>query len=237
MRYESLDAPQPVIDLGVGERATFLVRTYAHLFGAMALFVLIQIGMFAAGTAGPMASLVAGNWPIFFGAFVLVGWLASRFAARAASLPVQYLMLTLFVAAEAVIFTPMIYIANQMSIGDGSGTSILTAAAVTTMAGFAALTLIVFITRKDFSFMRGMLMWIGFGALALIIASMIFGFHLGTWFSVGMIVFAGGSILYDTSNVLHHYPEDRYVSAALELFASVALLFWYVLRLFLQSRD
>ena len=51
-----------------------------------------------------------------------------------------------------------------------------------------------------------------------------------------MIGLAGAAILYDTSNVIHHYREDRYVAAALQLFASVALMFWYVLRLFM-SRD
>jgi hypothetical protein len=51
-----------------------------------------------------------------------------------------------------------------------------------------------------------------------------------------MIGFAGAAILYDTSNVMRHYPEDRHVAAALELFASIALMFWYVLQLFL-SRD
>jgi len=49
-------------------------------------------------------------------------------------------------------------------------------------------------------------------------------------------VLAGGSILHDTSKVLHTYPEDRYVGAALQLFAGVALMFWYVMRLFLSSR-
>lgn len=237
MRTETHPAPHSVMTLDVGERATFLVRTYAHLFGAIALFVLIQVGLFSAGAAGPLANLVAGNWMIFFGAFMLTSWLASRFAARASTLPVQYLMLFAFVVVWAVIFTPMIYIANQMSVGDGSGTPMLAAAAITTLGGFAALSLIVFITRKDFSFLRGILMWGGFGALGLVVASMIFGFHMGTWFSVAMVVFAGAAILHDTSNVLHHYPEDRYVSAALELFGSIALLFWYVLRLFLSSRD
>ena len=90
---------------------------------------------------------------------------------------------------------------------------------------------IVFVTRRDFSFLRSVLIWGGVGALLLIVAGVIFGFELGVFFSVGMIVLAGGSILHDTSKVLHHYPEDRYVAAALELFASVALLFWYVLRL------
>jgi FtsH-binding integral membrane protein len=52
-----------------------------------------------------------------------------------------------------------------------------------------------------------------------------------------MIALAGASILYDTSKVLHEYPQDRYVGASLQLFASVALLFWYVLRLFLGRRN
>jgi hypothetical protein len=65
----------------------------------------------------------------------------------------------------------------------------------------------------------------------------VFGFQLGTWFSVAMIGFAGAAVLYDTSNIIHVYPEDRYVSAAMQLFASIALMFWYVLRLFISNRN
>jgi len=74
------------------------------------------------------------------------------------------------------------------------------------------------------------------GALATIVASMFFGFSLGVWFSGAMIIVAGGYILYDTSRVMLHYRTDQYVAAALALFASVALLFWYVLRIFLNQR-
>jgi FtsH-binding integral membrane protein len=72
--------------------------------------------------------------------------------------------------------------------------------------------------------------------LAAIVMGVLFGFELGNLFSVFMVGFAGAAILYDTSNVIHHFPEDRYVGAALQLFASVALMLWYVLRLFM-SRD
>ena len=95
---------------------------------------------------------------------------------------------------------------------------------------------VAFITRKDFSFLRGILFWVGMLALVAIIGGVLFGFVLGTWFSVAMIGFAGAAVLYDTSNILHHYPEDRHVAASLALFASIALMFWYVLRLF-SSRD
>ena len=82
--------------------------------------------------------------------------------------------------------------------------------------------------------MRGLLFWGFLCAIGLIVCGTFMGFQLGLWFSVAMVALAGGAILYDTSNVIHHYPPDRYVGAALQLFASVALLFWYVLRIFLS---
>ena len=71
----------------------------------------------------------------------------------------------------------------------------------------------VFSTRKDFSFLGAILGWCGVVALLLIVSGAIFGFELGTFFSVAMIALAGGAILHDTSKVLHHFPEDRYVAA------------------------
>ena len=92
------------------------------------------------------------------------------------------------------------------------------------------------ITRKDFSFLRGMMVWGGILALVAIVGSLMFGFQLGTWFSVAMIGFAGAAVLYDTSNIMLHYPQDKYVAASMQLFASIAMMFWYILRLFM-SRD
>jgi FtsH-binding integral membrane protein len=54
---------------------------------------------------------------------------------------------------------------------------------------------------------------------------------------VGMIVLASGYILFYTSNILRHYRTDQHVAAALALFSAIALLFWYVVRLILQSRN
>ena len=102
--------------------------------------------------------------------------------------------------------------------------------------GFTGLTFIAVWTRKNFSFLGGMLKWGMMLALVAIAGGVIFGFELGTWFSVAMIGLAGAAILYDTSKILTVFPTDRHVGAALELFSSVALMFWYVLRLFLSRR-
>jgi len=126
---------------------------------------------------------------------------------------------------------PLLVIAESMQGG------IIQSAGIVTVLGFGGLTLVPVITKKDFSFPRGILMWGGILALRFISAGAIFGFSGGTFFSVGMVGFAGGAILYDTSNVMHHYPTNKHVGAALQLFSSVALMFWYILRIFLASRD
>jgi FtsH-binding integral membrane protein len=221
----------PVISLDENTRGRFIARAYNHLFGAIIAFILIEVAMFKSGIADQMATAMLGtNWLLILGGFVVLSWIARYAAHRALSMPMQYVALAVYVVGQAIIFVPLLYIAEKYAQGA------IASAALVTFLGFVGLSLVAFVTRKDFSFLRGILMWGGIMALVAIVAAVIFGFYLGTFFSVAMVALAGAAILYDTSNILYHYPEDRYVAAALELFASVALMFWYVLRLFIGSR-
>ena len=216
----------PETSMDLDARARFVARVYSHVFGAIVAFTAIEVFLFVTGLAQMIASAMLGTtWLVILGAFTLVGWLASRVAHQAVTRPMQYAALAGFVVAEAIVFVPLLYIAQYYAPG------VIQSAAVVTLLGFAGLTAIGFLTRRDFSFLGAGLRWAGVLALLLIVASVLFGFELGTFFSVAMVGLAGASILYDTSNVLLHYPEDRYVGASLQLFASVALMFWYVLRL------
>lgn len=227
----SMPAPlrTPVGALDASARSRFISRTYGHLFAAIAGFTAIEVFLFSTGMAENIArAMLQTSWLMILGAFMIVGYLASWGASRAQSMPAQYLALAAFVAAEALIFVPLLYIANEIAPGA------ISSAAVVTLIGFAGLTTVAVSTGKDFSFLGSFLRWGGIVAILLIVGSVLFGFQLGTFFSVAMVGFAGAAILYSTSNVLRTYPEDRYVSAALELFGSVALMFWYVLRLFMS---
>jgi uncharacterized protein len=234
--FESSDIrqPLPVATASSDARASFITRTYLHLLGAIVAFTLLEVVLFSSGIAAPIAQALLGrSWLLVVGGFMLVSWLASRVAHTATSSVAQYAALAGYVVAQAIIFIPMLYIAQHVAPG------VIESAAIVTLLGFGGLTATVFITRRDFSFLGGILRWAGIVALLLIVAGVLFGFQLGTFFSVAMIAFAGAAILYDTSNVLRPFPVDRHVGASLELFASVALLFWYVLRLLtsLSSRD
>jgi len=218
-------------------RAAFLTRTYLHLLGAIGVFTLLETLWFSTPVAGAIFRALSVSRFVqlaMVAAFIGVGYLADRWARSATSTPMQYAGLGLFVFAESILFLPLIGIA--LMLGAQGEPGILSKAALITGMMFASLTGIVFITRKDFSFLRGILMLAGIGALGLIVLSLVFGFSLGLFFSYAMIALACGYLLYDTSNVLHHYRTNQHVAAALALFASVMLLFWYVLRILVDRR-
>ncbi len=211
------------------ERAQFIQKTYLHLAGAIAAFILVEFFLFQTGLAELMFRLIAGSrftWLAILGGFAILGWLSQSLAAKADSVGTQYAGLGIYVVAEAIIFAPILYIAVVFS-----DPSVLPTAAILTLGLFAGLTAIAFISKKDFSFLGGILTIVGFIALGLIVCSILFGFTLGLFFSVAMVIFAAGAILYGTSNVIHRYSTNQYVAASLELFASVALLFWYILQI------
>ena len=220
----------PVSELSAEDRSQFIWKCYAHVVGGILAFAAVEAYLFSSGIAAAITAPLINNWLIVLGAFMLVSWGASHLAHRLESKPAQYAGYAALIVAQAIIFAPMLYIAAMTQPG------VIDSAAGVTIIGSIGLIATAMITRKDFSFMRGLLVWGGMLALGGIVASLIFGFALGTWFSVAMIGFAGAAVLYDTSNIMHHYPEDRYVGASMALFASIALMFWYVLRLFM-SRD
>jgi FtsH-binding integral membrane protein len=214
-------------------RSAFIRKTYIHLAGAILAFVVLEYLLINSPLALPLTRVMFSGrlaWLVVLGAFMGVSYLANWWANSQTSSGVQYLGLGLYVIAEAVIFLPLLMIANIEFPGA------IFSAGIMTVLLFLTLTVTVFVTRKDFSFLGPILMIGGFVALGVIVLSAIFGFTLGIVFSGVMIFFAGAAILYNTSNVLRQYNPNQHVAASLTLFASVALLFWYVLRLFMGMR-
>ena len=133
--------PIPVAQQDVNVRARFIMQTYNHLFGAIALFTGIEIVLFQTGAAERIAQVLLGvNWLFVLGGFMVVGWLATRTAANSVSRGAQYAALIAFVAAEAIIFVPLLYIANNYAPGA------IQSAAGTTILGVAGLTAVAFYT-------------------------------------------------------------------------------------------
>lgn len=218
------------------ERASFIRKTYMLLAAAILAFIVVEGFLFASGIANMIASVIFGGgaigWLLVLGLFMGVSFLANRWATSDTSKATQFMGLGIFIVAEAIIFVPLIWMAAVYS-GDAT---VLAKAGIVTLGLFLGITATVFITRSDFSFLGPIIAIGGFAALGFIVASAIFGFTLGNVFAFIMVAFAGTAILYETSNVLHRYNTNQHVAASLTLFASVALLFWYILTIF-SSRD
>jgi FtsH-binding integral membrane protein len=211
------------------ERTEFFKKTYTHLAGALLAFMALEIALIKFVPENIIMGMMGsrGLWMMILVGFWLVGSISNKFA-HSEDRQQQYLGLGLYVVVEAIIFLPLLYMVTMMTNG---GMQTLNQALILTISLFAGLSAVAIFTKKDFSFLRSVLTIAGFVAIGLIGAGWIFGFDLGLWFSVGMVAVAGASILYQTSNLVHEYRTDQHVGAALGLFSSFMLLFWYVLRI------
>lgn len=215
-------------------RVAFYKKTYAHVAGGVLLFVLFEYLLLQSDTIVEfMLSMTDGwRWLVMLGGFMLITSYAESTVLKTADKNIQYMAYALYVFAQALIFVPLLAIAIYYT----ESVDLIQQAAIVTLALFVGISSIVFITKKDFSFIKTGITIGFFIAMGLIVAGTLFGFNLGLWFSVGMCLLAGGSILYQTSNLVNKYGTEDYIPASLGLFASLMLLFWYVLQIFM-SRD
>lgn len=106
-----------------------------------------------------------------------------------------------------------------------------------TVMGFGGLTGYVFVSKRDFSFLRG---FVSIGIFVLLGAMLLNFFIGGATFglaisSVGVILF-GAFVLYDTSRLLREESRDP-VGGALSLYLNFVNMFLMLLRILASRRD
>jgi FtsH-binding integral membrane protein len=208
----------PISALDQDTKVAFYKKTYTHLALAVLLFVVVEYIFFQIPAVVNFAfSLTEGwLWLVMLGGFMFATSYAERMAMRTKDKNMHYLGLLLYVVAEAFIFIPLIGMAMMYSESQsGDSSNLLTQAGIMTLALFTGLSAIVLVTKKDFSFLKSIM-------------------AVGFFVALGLIL-AAGSILYQTSNMVHKYEEDQYVAASLGLFASLMLLFWYIISIFMRD--
>ncbi len=215
----------------VDQRASFIRLTYLHLAGAVIAFLGLEGLLLSLPQTPALVSTMLGgrySWLIVMGAFMGASYLAQMWAQSSTSKLTQYMGLGLYVVAQAIIFVPIMMFASRFG-----APNVIPIAGLITLFIFGSLTGIVMLSGADFSFLGTGLKLFALTLTAVIVASIFIGFNLGILFTAAGIFLAAGYILYDTSNVMRNYRVDQHVAASLALFASVALLFMYILRLVL----
>jgi uncharacterized protein len=230
----SMEQANPMVPVSAQSeavRSDFMRKVYLRLIAGVAAFVLLETYLFTSGLAVSITQVVLGtSWLLILGGFMIVSWLATSIASKALSPGQQWAGYLLLIAANAVIFAPLLLLAELQVPG------VVAEAAQYAVVGFIVLSVIAVRSSRDFTWLRAALTWVGFVALAAIVLSVLFGAYLGTWFSLGMIAFAGAAILHDTQTILRTTPPGRETVAAMQLFSGLALMFWYLIRFFVDRR-
>lgn len=232
----SMDYPVPVDQSPANERAGFIRRTYGHLAGGVLAFMLLEYILLHMPLTESMVRAINHTpmlWLVVMGAFIVINMIADSWARADQPPGMQYLGFGLCIAGWAVVFAFPLWYAAHIPQYHG----VIEQAGILTGAVFGGLTLSVLFTGKDYSFLAPVISIGSMLAFGFIVAAMIFGFHLGLIFCFAMVALASVSIIYNTSNVMHRYNPRQHVAAAMALFASIALLFWYILQIAMQSRD
>jgi modulator of FtsH protease len=210
----------------VAERLGFIRKVYALFFIA----TLFAVGGVALGFIYTPLMVAAFEHP-WMALFAMLGAVYGAQALRHKP-GINLFALFGFTTLTGVIISPLLYIISRTNPAS------IFQAGVLTVGIFGGLTAYVFISNKDFSFLRGM---VTTGLIVIILAGLLNIFLVGSSafsFAIAaatLLLFAG-FVLYDTSNIIRRYPTNEYVAGALSLYLDAFNIFLALLRILNSGR-
>ena len=210
----------------LAERLGFIRKVYALFFAA----TLFAIGGVLLGFAYEPFRVFAFEHPWIMLIAVLGGVLGATALRHKPG--INLVALFGFTTLTGVMISPLLWYVSLTNPA-----SILQAG-VLTVGIFGGLTAYVFISNRDFSFLRGMLVT---GLIVIILAGLlniliVGSTALGFATAAASLLLFSGFVLYDTSNIIRRYPTNEYVAGALDLYLDAFNIFLALIRL-LNSRD
>jgi modulator of FtsH protease len=221
----SFGSPQIAARASLEERSGFVRKVYALFFVGIFFAIFgVAIGFMVPGV------MEAIYYHPFIAFLALIGGVYGAQAVRHTP-GLNLAALFGFTTLTGVVISP------AMAIYQSYNPASIIQAGVLTVGIFGGLTAYVFISKKDFSFMRGMvvtgLIIVFLSALLnMFIVSSAFGFAI----SVAALLLFSGFVLYDTSNIIRRYPTNEYVAGALSLYLDAFNIFLSLLRILNAGR-
>jgi FtsH-binding integral membrane protein len=210
-------------------QSAFILKTYALFFAG--ILAAVVMGGITLNTPLYDIALMLRQIPLLACGLLIVGGIAAQAVSRIEGL--NYAALFGFTSLVGFLLTPIVDRYESMFPG------IVAQAGFLTVVIFGALTAYVFVTKKDFSFMGGMLCVGGIGLFIAILANA-FWFQsagIGYWIAWISLFLFSGFVLYDTSQIIHRHDPKSYCAAALDLFIDFYMIFMSLLQILAGSRD
>ncbi len=186
-----------------------------------------------------MVALLGGNhvtlliaWAVLVGSTFVASWVSKIKVVN---------VIALFTCAGLMGFelSPMVWVASYLGdMGMTASSNPVRDAGMMTLAIFGGLTGYVFVTKKDFSYLKGFL---SMASMALFVACLLTFVFQAEMFSlavagVGALITIA-MLLYVTSYIFRNSDMDDPVGDALALLVQLRNLFMFLLRLFMSRRD
>jgi len=211
------------------DQAVFFRRTYLTAGIAFLAWMFTVYLFFNNGIAYSVLNAIGHvSWLVVLGIFWLASFIGNKLV-FSKDKGLQFLGLGVYIIAYALIFIPLIY---YVIIYSGEYYQVFTSAFIATVCIFAALTMTVFLSRTDFSFLRSAVVFGSFIALGAIIIFTVTGTSVSSWFAVAMIILMSATILFETHQIKTKFDTTQHVGAGATVFASFMVLLWYVINLF-----
>lgn len=219
MQSSSPQSGSPITRTGPGVLETN--KVLRNTYGLLSMTLLFAAAM---ATVSTMLNMPPMTYLICIGAgFLIMMFVLPKVEDSSAGVAVVFLFTGLFGFALGPLLTNYLNYPN--------GPQLIATAMGGTGAIFLALSAYVLTTKKDFSFMGGML---GVGLLVAIVAMVANIFLQIPAMSIAMsaviVMLMSGYILYDTSRILHG-GETNYIRATVSLFLNIFNMFTSLLHL------
>jgi len=224
-------------DAPTEEQVIFYRKTYLTAGFSFLAWVFVIFGLFHSNIAqGLLDTMGNVSWLLVLGIFLATSFICGKlqFSDKTG---LQYLGLGIYIVAYAIIFLPIINFAvEHVCYGDwySAVDTVFMPALVAVGTIFAALTAMVFLTQKDFSFLKNFVVFGSFLAIGAIVIFSLTEMSMGSWFAIAMIVLMSGTILYETHKIKTEFNTTQYIGAGATLFASFMILLWYFIKLFID---
>jgi len=222
------------IDAAVNERVTFIRRTYLHLVGELGGVALATVVILQSVVLQRAAVALWNSWILYLAAFFGLSLLTRKLLEGRKSLAIQYAGAALWVFFLGLLVAPLAMAANARF----GSYAVLGEGLILTGCVFGGLTAYVFFTKKDFSYLGGILSVASWTLLGVaVIAFFLGGFAGSPIWSILWVLLLSGWVLYDTSKLMHRRHVDEYVAASVDLLVDFVYMFIHIVILLMGSRD
>lgn len=226
-------APDIVVNSKPKLRLNFVKKSFLNLSIFILAFLMLATITYRSSSFPIFVTIILINEYapyILLIALILLSILINFMASKAESLVLQYIYLLTYIFLANIVFIPILSFISNFDA------SILFYLFTLILILSATIFYLSFLDQTDFSFVKNFL---NLSAI-IVLCSFVFTLFLSPsvyfWFSAGIILLIGTSMIYETNRIIYKYKTNQFASASLAMLSSIPMIFFHIIRYLLGSK-